>query len=274
MSKKQTTSADVEREIYLLQTYALESLLPMTTSLQKIERVLDVPCRLGYWADALAHAYPHIHVAGLDDNPQHITAIQQRADHPDNVQFKFHDLQQLELKEEQKFDLIHIDAPLIFRPPQGWGSFLKQCKHLLKRGGSINMVNIVPGAGSSDAYQRLVYLTRQYIDILNNEPDNDSLDGFAAKPEPVAPGTTFCRLLSQAGFKNVRYTLHPINLSGQAYQRFLDSTLQEISQALCNAHLIDKDEFVSLLERKQQETRDIHFCAMGMVISVLAQKKS
>ena len=165
-TKRYGHTEDVERDMYLLQTYTLEGLLPLTIDPQNVSRVLDVPCRLGHWADALAYAYPHMCVTAQDNDPDHIVAIQQRTSHPDNVQFEISDLasdlEGIAQKKKAKFDLIHIDAPLVFRPPQGWSIFLEQCKHRLKRRGIINLVNIVPGPASSDAYQRIVYLARQW----------------------------------------------------------------------------------------------------------------
>lgn len=253
IAKRFDRIADIERDMHLLQVYVLEGLLPTIIDPRNVIRVLDVPCRLGYWAEALAYAYPHIHVTALDDNPDHIAAIQQRTDHPDNAYFEASNLELFPQKREYKFDLVHIDAPFIFRPAQGWDYFLAQCKHRLKRGGFINLVSIVPGMGSSDAYQRIVYLARQW-------------------EAPESPAT-FCHLLKQVGFTHIRYTLHPIDLSGQVYQRFLDSTILEHKQPLYDAQIVDKEDLDSLLVQKQRQTKDVHFCAMGMIISLLAQKQ-
>lgn len=85
-------------------------------------------------------------------------------------------------------------------------------------------------------------------------------------------GSTFCRLLKQVGFTQIEYTLHPIDLSRQVYQRFLDSTIQEIERPLCDAQLTSKEDLAYLLALKQQQANDPYFCAMGMIISILARK--
>jgi hypothetical protein len=227
-----------------------------------------------------------MHVIALDNDPDHIAAIQQRTNHPDNIYFEASDLEQFPQQRKYKFDLIHVDAPLVFRPPQGWDYFLVQCRHQLKRGGLINLVSIVPGMGSSDAYQHIVYLARQWESraslgktstretLVSKTPTRGVFPGAdqTSGTDRTPGATTFCNLLKQAGFTHIRYTLHPIDLSGQVYQRFLDSTILEIKQSLYDAQLTNKEELTSLLLDKKQQTNDMYFCAMGMIISILAQK--
>ncbi len=83
--------------------------LPSKLDVSKVKRVLDIGCGIGAWVHEVARNYPHMHVVGIDNNPDLITYARASTYVLPNATFLQQDMHTLEaVFEHRSFDLIHL----------------------------------------------------------------------------------------------------------------------------------------------------------------------
>lgn len=254
-------------------TRALNGLLPPTVNAHKLKQVLDLNCHVGSWAFDLALAYPTVVVTGVDSDPKAIELARNNtiAGKINRVRFFEADLHAPLMFNDASFDFVHffLSQP-IFRPGE-WPAFLAECMRVLKPGGTINLVNVTLGPGSSASYQRFALLIDQLLRALGY--------GFSDQPGTAAPGVYFVRLLQQAGFSAVGYLARAVNLGGwnnsggrACCQLFLRDLLKT-KDSLVSQHLLSDEEFDALIAQKEKDIVEEDFCATAALLSAFAIKK-
>ncbi len=251
-------------------TQAQQGLLPSTVSPYKLKHVLDINCRIGAWAIDLALSYPGIHVTGLDGDDMFIDLARRNAEIGAVSRARFyesHPLKPLPLA-DASFDFIHsLQLSPVFRP-QEWPFFLSECKRVMKPGAAITLVSLSIGPTSSDAYQRLLLLSDALLRKLGY--------GFSEYAGTSTPGVHLFRLLKEAGFANASYTIHPVNFGGpgnpggRACCQLLAGIAKKQKPLMLEHNMIGVEEFDALLQEKQRDIGEAHYCTTGALISAIA----
>lgn len=263
----------LEQALHHHLTRVQQGLLPPSINPYKLKNVLDIHCRTGAWAIDLALAYPDLTITGLDYDHELITLARNnaRSGHLKRVFFYENGPTRQIHFADNSFDLVHVGRPFLFFSPTTWRAFLQDCKQTMKSGASINIVNLSPGVGASEEYQRMLELWEQLLYQRGFS--------FFDNRESTAPGVHLCRLLRECGFTNVTYSLYPVNFgtwndrSGTAcYQIFLNLIASQKPQFL-EYDLIDVHDFDTLIAKQREDIRRGDICVTGVMISVVGVKE-
>ena len=251
-------------------TQAQRGLLPSPIAPHKLNHVLDINCRIGAWAIDLALSYPGVHVTGLDGDSVFIDLARRNAEIGAVGRARFyesHPLKPLPLA-NASFDFVHsLQLSPLFRP-QEWPFFLSECKRVMKQGAPIALVSLSIGPTSSDAYQRLLLL---FDALLHKRGYN-----FSEYVGTSTPGVHLYRLLKDAGFVNASYTVHPVNFGGpgnsggRACCQLLANIAKKQKPLMLEYDIIDAEAFDALLQEKQRDIGEAHYCTTGALISAIA----
>jgi SAM-dependent methyltransferase len=251
-------------------TQAQRGLLPANISPYKLKHVLDINCRIGAWAIDLALSYPGIYVTALDGDATFIELARRSAEIGAVNRTRFyesHPLKPLPLA-DASFDFVHsLQLSPVFRPHE-WPFFLSECKRVMKPGAVISLVSLSIGPTSSDAYQRLLSL----FDALLQKRGYS----FSEHPGMSTPGVHLFRLLKEAGFVNVSYTMHPVNFGGpsnpggRACCQLLAGIAKKQKLLLLEHHMTTDEAFDALLLEKQHDIGEAQYCATGALITATA----
>lgn len=150
--------------LHLLQRYLMEhgGLLPDSVNLAGMERVLDVACGSGQWVLDLAHAFPTLHVVGLDRHPETIRYARARAQTQwlHNAHFVEGDLHAMTALADESFDLVHARflAPAV--APHAWSGVLRELSRVCRPGGHLVWMEAQFPASTSEACQQWCELLR------------------------------------------------------------------------------------------------------------------
>ncbi len=255
-------------------TRSLYGLVPDAVHSLRLQTVLDLHCRSGAWAVDFAQSFPAVHVIGVDEDEANIEMARQRAAIENNTACIF---QRVDFTQPLPFagesvDFIHALAIAPLLRPARWSALLLECRRVLKVGGSINLIGLSLGPGSSLAHQQMLQLEDQLYRLQGY--------GFADPSVPYTsnPGVYFPRLLQQADFREVAYRLAPIDYgtpAAFAYQcnLYFLRRLQNKREYVLQQQLISELDFDRLIEQRQVDLVAEDYCAAGMLVSVTATKE-
>src|SRR5437588_9630358 len=123
-----------------LVTKGMGGLFSDQSDLSGIQRVLDVACGPGGWAQEVAFTYPEIEVVGFDISRAMIeyARAQARVQGLDNVSFRVMDMQKPLDFPDNSFDLVN-GRFVLFIPTSFIPVFLKECMRITRPGGTIRL---------------------------------------------------------------------------------------------------------------------------------------
>jgi len=118
---------------------AMGTLFPQGVDLSSIQRVLDVACGPGEWAQEVAFTSPEIDVVGVDLSQAMIAFAGQRAQvqHLDNASFQLMDVRQPLAFPAESFDLVNARFLVSFLPRAEWPRAVKEFARVTRPGGVI-----------------------------------------------------------------------------------------------------------------------------------------
>jgi SAM-dependent methyltransferase len=262
----------LEQALHHHLTRVQQGLLPSSINPYKLKNVLDLHCRSGAWAIDFALTYPGISITGLDDDLELIELARSnaRSGYLKQVLFYENSSSKPIRFEDNSFDLVHIGRPFLFSPAATWSALLQKCKQVMKPGAFINLVHLSPGMGASEDYQRMLELWDQVLFLRGCS--------FFDNQESASPGVHLCRLLREAGFENVTYSLYPVNFgswnekSGTACYQILLNLIESHKSLFLDHHLIDAHNFDRLIANQRADIRKGNICVTGVMISVVGVK--
>lgn len=110
------------------------------SEISSIQRILDIACGPGGWAQEVAFAYPEKEVVGIDMSQAMIEYARQQVhlQHLKNATFQVMNVMKPLTFDDKSFDL--VDARSIsFLPPAAWHGGLQECLRILRPGGFIRL---------------------------------------------------------------------------------------------------------------------------------------
>jgi ubiquinone/menaquinone biosynthesis C-methylase UbiE len=118
---------------------AMGTLFPPAVDLSSIQRVLDIACGPGEWAQEVAFASPEIEVVGIDLSQAMIAFANQQAQVQflDNISFQLMDVRQSLAFPGESFDLVNARFLLSFLPREEWPQVVKEFARVTRPGGTI-----------------------------------------------------------------------------------------------------------------------------------------
>lgn len=268
--QESTLVAVLEQVLHHHLTQAQRGLLPSSINSHALKQVLDINCRIGAWAIDMALSYPHMHVTGLDNDTLFIEVARRNAEIGAVSRARFYEanpLKPLPLA-DATFDFVHsLQISPIFRPHE-WPFFLHECRRVMKPGAAITLVSLSIGPTSSNAYQRLLKMFDTLLLKLGY--------GFSDRPGTGTPGVYLFRLLKEAGFVDVSYTIYPVNFGGinnpggRACCQLLAGIAKKQKSLFLEHDMISSEAFDALLLEKLRDIGEANYCTTGALIAATA----
>lgn len=204
------SSAEMARLIGqdLMVTRYMGGLLCENPDFTGIERVLDIACGPGGWAQEVAFSHPDIEVVGIDVSRTMIeyAQAQARVQRLDNLRFLIMDaLKPLDFPDNY-FDLVNIRFATGFMSTQVWPMFVQECFRVTRSGGMLRVTETDDiGPTTSGAFEKLWIKTSTAF----------RMTGRSFSPEGRNFGITAMlgRFLRDVGCKNIRQCAHAIDYS-------------------------------------------------------------
>ena len=195
-------------------TMDMDGLVPELPDLADINRVLDVACGPGGWALDLAQKYQHMQVEGFDVDPGMIdyATAQAKAGGLDNATFRvMNALDPLDFP-DNTFDLVNARFLAGFVPQNSWSQLFMEMRRILRPGGIIRWTDQDWTGTSSRSFEQSAAYTFQAARRAGQL--------LAADESRIGITPHMRRMLSDAGFINVREVAHALDFSaGTGVQR-------------------------------------------------------
>ncbi len=250
----------------------LGALFPDTLPPEAISRVLDLSCGPGSWLIEVAQAYPHICCVGVDLKPELIRIAREDAHLSHATSVVFEGLQHYEQLPygANSFDFVHIQRPSAAITPQKWPRVLREITRVLRPDGWIHFLDFELGPTSSVALNTFMrYLHEAHVKTQRV---------FSSESTALTSALLFPRFLKEAGYAEVAYTLHAVdvgNQSGSAGKDYILAVLAEdkrIGTYLVESGVVSQEEIERVVMTIRQDVVRLKYCATGMLVSVVGRK--
>ena len=250
----------------------LGSLFPNMVSSSSISRVLDLSCGPGTWLLEVMQAYSHISCVGVDQKAELIQNASEDAHLVGATSAAFRVIEsytQLPYA-ENSFDFVHIERSSATITPKEWPLVLRELVRVLRPGGWLHFLDFEIGPTSSTAANTFL----KYVRAAHHKDERV----FSSQSQALTSAIVFPRLLAEAGYKEVKYKLHAIDIGNQADNPGRDYILavlaedKRIAHHLVKAGVVTQHEIEHMIADMYRDARQIKYCAMGMLISVVGMK--
>ncbi len=250
----------------------LGSLFPNTTSISSLSRVLDLSCGPGTWLLEVLQAYSHIYAIGVDQKAELIQNASEDAYLVGVTSAAFRVVEsytQLPYA-ENSFDFIHIQRSSAAITAKQWPLVLCELVRVLRPGGWLHFLDFEIGPTSSTAVNTFL----KYVRAAHRKDERV----FSSQSQALTSALVFPRLLTEAGYKEVKYTLHAVDIGNQADNPGRDYMLavlaedKKIAAYLVGAGVVTQQEIERVIAAMYRDAQQIKYCAMGMLISVVGMK--
>jgi len=187
----------------------LGTLFPSTLPLSAISHVLDLSCGSGVWLLEVVKAYPHIHGVGVDQKAELIQSACEDAQLAGATNASFRVVEQYTQLPyaDNSFDVVHVQRSSATITPKLWPVVLHELARVLRPGGCIHFLDFEIGPTSSSAINTFI----AYVHAVHKREER----GFSLESQLLTSAILFPRLLTEAGYKEVKYTLHAIDIGNQ-----------------------------------------------------------
>src|SRR6266436_8141858 len=174
-----------------------------TSEVSRIQRILDIACGPGGWAQEVAFAHPEKEVVGFDISQAMIEYARDQARIQGLHNVTFHVMNALEPLDfpGESFDLVNART-ISFMPAAAWSGLLHECLRILRPGGIIRLVEAAWPDTNSPAVQRLGVIVAQALRQI----------GRTCSPDGQSPGATamLVPFLRDAGVRQVESQVYEI----------------------------------------------------------------
>lgn len=234
------------------------------------QRVLDLACGPGGWVQEVAFANPDIEVTGIDISKAMIAYAQQQAQiqHLDNVHFQVMSIKEPLIFEDHSFDLVNARLIFSFMPPSMWPILLRECRRILRPGGTIRLTEGEWGFSNAPAYEKIMWLINR---ALQQAGQSFSPNGYHVGIVPM-----MSHLLKDAGYQQVQLQPHLQNCSaGEEAHYALFKDIQKIFPLLqpfmLQSGLVEKEEYEQLAQNALAEMQLENFCTIAFYVTASGQ---
>lgn len=250
----------------------LGSLFPNTISSSSISQVLDLSCGPGTWLLEVVQAYPHIYCVGVDQKAELIQNASEDAHIVGATCAAFRVVESyIQLPyPENSFDFIHIHRSSAMITPKQWPLVLRELVRVLRPGGWLHFLDFEIGPTSSTAINTFL----KYVYTAHHKDERV----FSSQSQALTSAIVFPRLLTEAGYKDVKYTLHAIDIGNQADNPGRDYILavlaedKRVANYLVKAGVVTQHEIERVIADMYCDAQQLKYCATGMLISVIGMK--
>ncbi len=239
--------------------------------LAPLERILDVACGSGEWALEVAHAYPHLQVAGFDIDARMIGYALARAEAGklDNATFRVMDARQPLEYLDGSFDLVN-GRYLVTIPAVAWPSMMQELYRITKPGGVIRVTeseNV--SVSNSEAFEQLSHM---FLQALKQA-------GMGFSPDGHGEGTTvmLARFLKTVGCQNIQRKPFVIDWSAgtDAHEPIFENlrvAFPLVKPFLIQMGITTAEVFDQVYRQAEIEMMSDAFCALWTFLTVWGYK--
>ena len=252
-------------------TALLGGLVSNAVNMREVQHVLDIGCSEGGWVLDMARQYLHIHVTGIDSDEQILreAARQARFHGISNVTFLQQDATGSLPFKLRTFDLIHArSAKFLYTSERA--NVIEELLRVLRPGGWLNLVEFERSATSSIAFDRLMHLFLQMIQL--------STPTSAGTASPVGIAADLYGLLMNAYLLDVSYSVHAVDFNAYntlGARAFLDEVflaLRNVKAPVCRLNALTPAAYDTLLARAYEDLQRPDACGFGYLISATGRK--
>lgn len=252
-------------------TSHLGELLPKRADLPGIQRVLDLACGPGGWAQEVALAHPEMEVVGLDISHRMIeyAGAMAQVRGLSNLTFKVMDvLRPLDFP-DSSFDLVNARLIFGFMPPAAWSALMQECMRITRPGGIIRLTECESDITNSPATQRLTGMVTRALQLAGR---SFSPDG---RHFGIIPMLGY--FLREAGCRSIQRQAYALDWStgmdAHDSTRFdLQFLLKLLEPFLIKMQMTSEVEFEPLYQQALEEMQADKFCAVTLFLSVWGMK--
>lgn len=236
-----------------------------------IKRVLDLACGPGGWVNEVADAFPQVEVVGVDLSERMIGYARAHAHVRKlaNVSFRIMDVTRTLDFPDGSFDLVNARCIFAFMSPQHWPSLLKECRRILRPGGTIRLTEGEWGVGTTPAYE--TYLAFFF------EAMQQAGRSFSATGRHVGITPVLARMLREAGFSHIQQKahIHDFSYGMPAHHGFtfdLKLLFKLLQPFITKMEVATQEQLDTLYEQVQDEMQSEEFCAVAFYLTVWSEK--
>ena len=171
-----------------------------------IQRILDIACGPGGWAQEVAFNYPEKEVVGFDISQSMIEYAREQAHLQQLHNASFHVMNVMKPLDfaDGSFDLVNARS-ISFVPFAAWPSLLQECQRILRPGGIICLSEGEIPFTNKFAYETLWRWLSQAL--------HKAGQGFSPSGHQLGVVPMLGYLLRQAGFQDIRQNPHMLDAS-------------------------------------------------------------
>lgn len=241
-----------------------------TSEVSRIQRILDIACGPGGWAQEVAFAYPEKEVVGFDISPVMIEYArdQARLQGLQNATFQVMSaMEPLDFPNES-FDLVNARF-ISFMLPVAWPGLLHECLRILRPGGIIRLSEGDIPFTNKPAYDTLWRWLSQALYKTGQS--------FSPSGQQLGIVPMLAYLLSQAGFQDIQQFPHI--LDGSLGTEFYEAGRKDILIAsklfepfVIGMGVTTPEEFDKAYEQMQVEMLADDFRSLALMLTVIGTK--
>jgi ubiquinone/menaquinone biosynthesis C-methylase UbiE len=238
----------------------------------RIKAILDLGCGPGGWVLEVAREHPDIEVTGIDISRAMIQFAQAQALSRGygNASFMVMDVKQPLAFPDASFDLVNERTLYGVMAPGEWPQLLAECKRILRPSRIVRLTELERPETTSSALNELWNLhTRAFCKLGRSF----SVDAWHVGINPVLK-----RLLRDAGFQDVKYQGHVIDISAgsadfEGFFRHFVYVFQLAKPFLLSVEgLTTEQEYEGVYQQMQAEMLASNFCGLWTYVTAWGEK--
>lgn len=250
--------------LHRLLTQYMGGLFPQDIDTASLQRVLDLACGPGDWVQDVAFEHQDIDVIGIDSSKSQIpyARAMARVQGLDNAFFEVMDIRKPLDFDDDSFDFIQARLLASVLSPAEWPGLLAECRHLLRPGGIMRLVEAEWPETNSPAVQHFGRIVIQALRQVGRSysPDDQHLGTLAA----LVP------LLRDAGLAQVRNRTYEVPfttglIGPHPIMDLLRVELYLMEPALLRWEVVTHAEFEALLRQMELEMFSDSFRGMWYI---------
>ncbi|HVU70901.1 MAG TPA: class I SAM-dependent methyltransferase [Ktedonobacteraceae bacterium] len=252
-------------------TQAMGGIFPEQLDLTRANRILDLACGPGGWAQEVAYTYRDVEVIGIDISQRMIAYAnaQARVQNRENVHFQVGNILEPLPFPDSSFDLINARLIVGFMKAQDWPRLMSECFRLLRPGGIACFTDFEHGFANKVHCEKAGMILNQTFHRF----------GYGLSPNGYHMGVlpVLARFLSNSGLVRVQKKAHFIDFS--AGTPLHETFYHDYASGYAGAQpLIDKSglmtgaEWMELLQLSLKEMLEEDFCGAWMLLSAWGHK--
>jgi ubiquinone/menaquinone biosynthesis C-methylase UbiE len=235
-----------------------------------IQRILDLGCGPGGWAQEVAFAHPEIEIVGVDISQTMIdfANMQAQVQHLNNARFRVMDISGPLDFPDHSFDMVTARF-ITFLPRTAWSQLMQECKRITRPGGIVRLIEQEWWCFStSSALEKMNEMICQFIKMQG---------GFSQTGRFTGVLPMLRSLVEEAGCKNVKLVPHVIDYSAGTRAHFgfaKDARVlfQLFQPAIVQAEITTKQEIERLYEQMQLDMMQEDFRGIWLLLTAWGEK--